>query len=40
MSALVKIVSEDFRSLERRVEKYDWSVIDSDLNSFGCAVLD
>jgi uncharacterized protein len=39
MNAMVKTVSAGFKSLQRRVEEYDWSRVASDLDSFGCAVL-
>jgi uncharacterized protein len=40
MNAVAKIVAADFRSLERRVENYDWDAIGLDLNMFGSAVLE
>lgn len=40
MNAMAEIVAADFRSLERRVENYDWDAIGLDLNTFGGAVLE
>jgi uncharacterized protein len=40
MNAVAEIVAADFRSLERRVENYDWDAIGLDLNAFGSAVLE
>jgi uncharacterized protein len=40
MNAVAKIIAADFRSLERRVESYDWDAIGLDLNTFGSAVLE
>jgi uncharacterized protein len=40
MNAMAKIVAADFRSLERRVENYDWDSVGLDLNAFGSAVLE
>jgi hypothetical protein len=37
---MAEIVAADFRSLERRVENYDWDAIGLDLNTFGGAVLE
>jgi hypothetical protein len=38
MSAVTKIAPA-FESAQRRIEKYDWSALGSDLSTFGCAVL-
>jgi hypothetical protein len=40
MSAVAKIASPRFESVESRVERYESRAIGSDLNSFGCAVLE
>ena len=40
MNAIAEIATADVKSARRRVGKYDWSVIGSDLNTFGCAVLE
>jgi uncharacterized protein len=40
MNAITKITSADFRPLKPRVEKYDWDAVASNLNSYGCAVLE
>jgi uncharacterized protein len=40
MNAVAKIIAADFRSLERRVDSYDWDAIGLDLNTFGSAVLE
>ena len=39
MNSVTKIASADFRPLKPRLDKYDWSAVAADLNSFGCAVL-
>jgi uncharacterized protein len=38
MNVITKI--NDFRPLKPRVEKYDWDAVASNLNSYGCAVLE
>ena len=40
MNAVAKIAAADFRSLERRVENYNWDATGSDLNAFGSAILE
>lgn len=40
MNAVAKIAAADFRSLERRVENYNWDAIGSDLNALGSAILE
>jgi uncharacterized protein len=40
MNAITKIAPTDFRPLKPRVEKYDWNAVASNLNSYGCAVLE
>jgi uncharacterized protein len=40
MNAITKITPVDFRPLKPRVEKYDWDAVASNLNSYGCAVLE
>jgi hypothetical protein len=40
MNAITKITSADFRPLKPQVEKYDWDAVASNLNSYGCAVLE
>jgi uncharacterized protein len=40
MNAITKIPSADLRPLKERVEKYDWDTVASNLNSYGCAVLE
>jgi uncharacterized protein len=39
MTATAKIAAADPNSVSRRIGGYDWSAIGSDLNAFGCAVL-
>jgi hypothetical protein len=39
MTSVLKIAATDVKSVERRVAGYDWNLIGSELNSFGCAVL-
>jgi hypothetical protein len=40
MTTAAMTAAADFRSLEQRVETYDWNAIGSHLDSSGCAVLD
>jgi hypothetical protein len=40
MNAITKIPSADSRPLKERVEEYDWDAVASNLNSYGCAVLE
>jgi hypothetical protein len=40
MNVVEKIASSRFESVESRVERYESRAIGSDLNSFGCAVLE
>jgi hypothetical protein len=39
-NAIADIASADSRSLTRRLSKYDWDAITSNLNAYGCAVLE
>ena len=39
MTPALKIAAADVKSVERRLAGYDWNLIGSELNSFGCAVL-
>jgi hypothetical protein len=38
--AIADIASADFRPLTPRIERYDWDATASNLNSYGCAVLE
>lgn len=40
MKAVAKLAAADFRSLELRVEVYDWDPVSLELNAFGSVVLE
>jgi|SRR5690242_1828544 uncharacterized protein len=40
MNAITEIASADFRPLKPRVEHHDWDGVASNLNAYGCAVLE